>query len=119
MEFVELYADDGVSLLRKRVIDSPQREPLGNYSTPYPAKQVQFREFTGGQRFDWHCAPQAQFILYLEGRVKLTTSSGAQHTFAPGDILLANDLQGEGHISESLSPGRAAIVVLSDSPQSH
>ncbi|WP_444940377.1 AraC family ligand binding domain-containing protein [Microbulbifer sp. ZKSA004] len=116
MEFVELCSVNGVSRFQKRKIDSPQREPLGNYSIPYPAKQVQFREFSEGQRFDWHCAPQAQFILYLEGRVKLTTSSGEQYIFAPGDILLANDLHGEGHISESLSPGRAAIVVLNDSP---
>ncbi|WP_444943215.1 hypothetical protein ACJJIK_15050 [Microbulbifer sp. ZKSA006] len=118
MEFVELYSERGQSAFRCRNLISSQAQPLGYYSLPYPAKQLLFREFSRGQRFDWHCAPQAQFILYLEGEVAVTSGSGEQRIFTAGDILLARDLQGRGHISECLSAGRAAIVVLNDSTPS-
>ncbi|MCO1335844.1 hypothetical protein MO867_16030 [Microbulbifer sp. OS29] len=116
MKYIELYSVNGISTFRQGSIETALEQKLGNYSAPYPVKQLFFREFAKGQCFDWHCAPQAQFIIYLEGSLKITIRSGEQHTFGPGDILLAKDLQGEGHISETLSSGRAAIVVVNDSP---
>ncbi len=71
---------------------------------------MQFREFKGGLEFDYHVAPNAQYIIYLEGEVEVQTSSGEKRVFLPGDILLANDLSGRGHITRTLKPGKSIIV---------
>ncbi|GAB2904435.1 hypothetical protein ACCI51_12705 [Microbulbifer echini] len=116
MEYIELVTIDGLSTFRKRNINYETSQFLGKYSEAYPVKQLYFREFIAQQIFDWHCAPREQFIIYLAGEVKITTSSGEQRIFVAGDILLARDLRGEGHVSETLTPGRAVIAVLDYSP---
>ncbi|QFT57010.1 cupin domain-containing protein [Microbulbifer sp. THAF38] len=116
MEYIELLSVDGVSTFKKQKIASKIHEPLGDYSEPFQVRQLFFREFDEHRVFDWHCAPRAQFIFYLAGEVKITTSSGEQHTFRAGDILLAKDLCGKGHVSETLTPGRAVIAVLDHNP---
>ncbi|WP_444910865.1 cupin domain-containing protein [Microbulbifer sp. TRSA005] len=115
MKYIELLSVDGVSTFKERKIIQKNHQPLGDYSDPYQVRQIYFREFDEHQIFDWHCAPREQFIFYLEGEVKITTSSGEQHIFRAGDILLAKDLCGEGHVSETLIPGRAVIAVLDHS----
>lgn len=74
------------------------------------ASGIMFRETHLGNVFEIHNAPQPQYIIYLEGEVEVTTSSGETRVFNPGDVLLANDTTGEGHISKALSTGRSIIV---------
>jgi uncharacterized cupin superfamily protein len=63
-----------------------------------------------GAAFDWHTAPQPQYIIYLEGEVEVETSGGEKRTFKPGDILFATDLKGQGHITRTLSKGKSLVI---------
>lgn len=112
MNYTELVTINGLSSFITRHSQGAIKKELGTYSTPYPVSTLQFRDFDADSHFDWHPAPQAQFIFYLEGRVDITASDGTKKTFKAGDILFANDTQGKGHITHTLSKGRAVIVVV-------
>ena len=111
MKFVELYTGkDNKSHFMEVDAGVETEQPLGSYSKKYPVTGMMFRDFKKGSSFDWHKAPQPQYIIYLEGEVEVETSSGEKRTFRPGDVLFANDLSGEGHITRTLTNGRSIVV---------
>lgn len=92
-------ADDKKSYFIKETIDTPNTEPLGNYSIPFSSDSIQFREFEAGLVFPMHVAPRQQYILNLEGSVQINASGGESKIFFAGDILLVKDTTGDGHES--------------------
>lgn len=107
----EMYTgEDNKSHFKDIIIQTPVKHLLGNYSNKVPVAGLLFREFQPNLVFDWHCAPQKQYIVYLEGEVEVVTSAGETRIFKPGDILLANDLTGQGHVSKMLTYGRSIII---------
>ena len=44
-----------------------------------------------------HPAPRYQFVITLKGKLKFTVSNGDSFIIEPGTILVAKDLEGEGH----------------------
>ena len=85
-------------------------QPLGIYSKKTPTEGMMFRIFKAGAKYDWHNAPQPQFIVYLEGEFEIEASGGEKRIFKPGDVLFATDLTGKGHISKTLTDGRSIII---------
>ena len=111
MKFIKLYTgDDNKSHFTEVDAGIETQHPLGNYSKKYPALGLMFRDFEAGAIYDWHNAPQPQYIIYLEGEVEVEASDGEKRIFKPGDILLATDLSGKGHITRTLSHGKSIII---------
>lgn len=111
MKFIKLYTgDDNKSHFIEMDAGIETIEPLGNYSKKYPTTGLIFRDFEKGAIFDWHTAPQPQYIIYLEGLVEVEASDGEKRIFQPGDVLFATDLTGQGHITRTLSKGKSIIV---------
>ena len=48
---------------------------------------------------DWHNAPRRQYVITLSGQVEFTIGDGTVKRLGPGDVLLAEDLTGRGHIT--------------------
>ncbi|MCP0913688.1 MULTISPECIES: cupin domain-containing protein [Legionella] len=114
-KFVTLFSGpDNKSYFKDEDPGIGSEEPLGSYSKKFPAAGMKFRIFKAGNRFDWHNAPQPQFIIYLEGEVEVEASGGEKRVFRPGDVLFANDLKGAGHITTTLTDGRSIIVMTQD-----
>jgi quercetin dioxygenase-like cupin family protein len=114
-----LTGDDGMSHFKTIEMGVESTQLLGDYSGKYAATALMFREFKKGANFDWHTAPQPQYIIYLEGKVEVEASSGEKYIFKQGDVLFANDLTGKGHITRTLTDGRSVIVTTkneSDQP---
>ena len=44
-----------------------------------------------------HTAPREQFVVTLKGKLEFTTSEGNSFIIEPGIILIAKDIEGEGH----------------------
>lgn len=111
MKLIELFSStDNKSYFREHEIDLATSHPLGNYSKKYPVENLMFREFEAELVFEWHTAPQKQFILYLAGSVEIKASGGEKRVFSAGDALLVTDTVGAGHITKTLSAGRSVIV---------
>jgi hypothetical protein len=111
MKYTKLFTDnDNKSYFTEVDAGFETNHPLGNYSKKYPAKSIMFRDFEKGASFDWHTAPQPQYIIYLEGEVEVEASGGEKRVFKSGDVLLAMDLTGKGHITRTLTSGRSIII---------
>ena len=79
------------------------------------ATGILFRETGGEYSLDWHNAPRRQFIITLEGQVEIVIGDGIKRQLGPGDILLAEDTTGRGHISRAVNnQPRTSIIVTLD-----
>jgi uncharacterized cupin superfamily protein len=66
---------------------------------PRPATSAVFRCVSAGSVLERHPAPRRQFVVTLSGSWEIEASAGTVKTFKAGDVMLADDTKGEGHIS--------------------
>jgi hypothetical protein len=59
--------------------------------------------------WDHHVAPRRQFALHLVGVTEIEVGDGTCRRFGPGDLLLADDLTGQGHISREIEGPRLQV----------
>ena len=80
------------------------------------AESVIFRTNEPGYDYDWHTAPQRQFIILLDGAIEIETSDGERRAFRGGDVLLMEDTSGRGHRTRNIEPQRrrSVFIVLGD-----
>ena len=75
---------------------------IGFLSDKIPVKEIIFRKVKPGYDYDFHNAPQKQYIILLDGEIEIETSRGEKRTFKGGDILLMEDTQGKGHKTRNI-----------------
>jgi hypothetical protein len=85
-------------------------KPLGLYSEGVKVKELYFRKSLSAAPYDFHPAPQQQYIIYLSGAVEIETSKGIKKVFKAGNILLVTDTYGKGHKTTIIENGEAVIV---------
>lgn len=78
------------------------------------ATGVVFRETDGNYNFDFHNAPRRQYVVNLEGEVEIEVGDGSKRLLRSGDILLAEDTTGQGHISRAVNgkPRKSLFITL-------
>ncbi len=116
MEVIRLYGgDDGESHFERAEVPFEQLA-TSEATTPRGASSVQFRRSPLGHYIDWHHAPCRQYVLILQGQSKITVGDGTSHVFVPGEVLLAEDLTGRGHTTESVGdvPRVSVFIPLSE-----
>jgi hypothetical protein len=62
------------------------------------------RRFGTGRTNPWHHAPGRYAVLTLTGAVDITIGDGSVRRIGVGDILLAEDLTGQGHQTQEVGP---------------
>jgi hypothetical protein len=115
MKVTRIYADkDGESHFAELDIPVQDAGEIGALSGLFPVKEIIFRETNGDYNYTWHNAPCRQFVLMLQGSVEIEVSAGTRRTFHSGDILLAEDTTGRGHISRAVNgqPRKSVFVTL-------
>ena len=85
---------------------------IGRLSEPVPARHVVFRETDPGYDYDWHVAPDRQFIVLLDGAIEIEVSDGAKRVFRGGEILPMEDTSGKGHRTRHVEPRRRRSVFI-------
>ena len=92
--FVRIYTgDDGQTHFED--LDLPADRVLHSGMQVTPG--VNFRRAQPGYFSDWHNAPRRQYVITLSGEMEIGVGSGIKRRFGPGDVLLADDLTGQGH----------------------
>ena len=51
---------------------------------------------------DYHTAPRRQYVMNLAGIAEFETADGTVKRLHPGDVLIAEDVTGHGHIARSI-----------------
>ncbi len=116
MRITRLYTgDDGETHFEDVELKLEAGGGVGRMSELEGATGIVFRETDGGYDLDFHNAPRRQYVINLEGSVEIETGDGTKRVFGPGDILLAEDLTGRGHISRAVGgQARRSIFVTLD-----
>lgn len=104
MRIHNLYEDEnGVSHFRDIEVEWAESRNASKYSKRLPATGIIFRETGGDYDLDWHPAPRRQYIINLDGGVKITASDGESRVIGAGEVILVEDIKGKGHLSQSVS----------------
>lgn len=77
---------------------------IGFLSDAESVKSIVFREVKPSYDYDFHNAPDRQYIVLLEGGVEIETSLGEKRKFETGSILLVEDITGKGHKTKNIEP---------------
>ena len=87
---------------------------IGFISELTKATGVVFRETGGDYNYDFHTAPRRQYVVNLEGEVEIEVGDGTKRVLRTGDILLAEDTTGQGHISRAVAgkPRKSLFITL-------
>jgi quercetin dioxygenase-like cupin family protein len=85
---------------------------IGRLSEALPAKEVIFREVEPTYDYDFHTAPQRQYIILLDGAIEIETSLGEKRIFRAGEVLLVEDTTGKGHKTRNLEPVKRRSVFI-------
>lgn len=48
---------------------------------------------------DFHNAPRRQYVAILSGQMEIETGNGSKRILTVGDVLVAEDLTGKGHMT--------------------
>lgn len=107
--------DDQQSHFEDLPIELEDTGTIGHLSKTYPACGIIFRETEGDYDFDWHNAPQRQYIILLEGQIEVTIGDGSKRRFQAGDIVFVEDTEGQGHITRAVDGNvRKSIFITID-----
>jgi gentisate 1,2-dioxygenase len=112
MAVIRLYTGDDGETHAERL--DPASHP--SLTTLHGAKGVEFRSAAPGRISDWHTAPRRQYVFTLSGQGEIELIDGTKYQMNAGDVTLAEDLTGRGHITRVTSdvPRVTAAVHLSD-----
>lgn len=76
-------------------------KPAGDAETSsiQNASSIFFRRAPAGHVQEWHPAPRRQYVITLSGQAEIEIGDGTVRRFGPGDVVLAEDVTGRGHIT--------------------
>jgi quercetin dioxygenase-like cupin family protein len=88
----------------------------GESAPTQSATGITFRVAPPGYVLAWHCAPRRQYSISLSGTAEIEVGDGTVARIGPGDVVLAEDLTGQGHVTRVVGdqPRFYAIVPLTD-----
>jgi len=115
MQITRIYTDaSGESHFQEVDVALKDAGEIGRLSAKLPAKGIIFRENDADYDYDWHTAPEKQYIILLDGEIEIEVSDGEKRTFRGGEVLLVEDTTGRGHKTRVANnqPRRSVFVTL-------
>jgi hypothetical protein len=115
MNIVRLYTGpDNRSHFEDVQIALKDAGKTGFLSERIRASGLIFRETTGDYDYDFHTAPRRQYVVNLQGEVEIEVGDGTKRILRSGEILLAEDTTGQGHISRAVAgkPRKSLFITL-------
>ncbi len=115
MKVVRIYTgEDGESHFEDVEIPLRDLGAIGSISELEEATGIVFRETDGDYELGFHNAPRRQYVINLDAAIELETGDGTKRVLEAGDVLLAEDTTGRGHISRAVEqkPRRSIFVTL-------
>ncbi len=110
---VRIYSDEkGDSHFEEISVPLKENGMVGRLSDAVAAKEVIFREVEPTYDWDFHTAPQKQYIILLDGEIEIETSLHQKRKFSGGDVLLVEDTTGKGHKTKNLLPVKRKSIFI-------
>ena len=77
-----------------------------------PGEGIVFRHVAADYINSWHTAPRRQYVINLAGESEVEVGDGTKHRLGPGDLYLADDLTGQGHLSRAVGDQPRVFVTV-------
>ena len=117
MRITHLYTgDDQKSHFGEIDIPLDGNGPYGSQTFPLPVESVNLRESPADRSLDFHPAPRRQLVITLRGQVEIEIGDGTKRRLGPGEVFLADDTSGQGHITRNIGGTTRHSVVIPLSP---
>ncbi len=103
--------DDGLSHMEDfDLADHPNPESLLSVTS------LVFRSHEPGRFSDWHRESRRNYIITLSGQGEIGLGDGTAHKIGPGQVMLVEDLTGQGHTTRVTSsvPRVTVAIPLAD-----
>jgi quercetin dioxygenase-like cupin family protein len=112
MKVTRLYTDkDGKSHFEEKAFELSKTE-IGKLTDPLAVNTLFFGETGNVKEVSWHNPSRPCFVIMLEGAMEIEIGDGSKRIFKQGDILLAEDTSGQGHITRVASPGKGRYLMV-------
>lgn len=112
MKIVRLYTgSDGESHFEEIEVEF---KPVADTETSAnrEATGFVFRRAPAGHFHDFHPAPRRQYVITLSGQGEIETRDGTKRRFGAGDVMLADDTTGRGHITRVVGNQPRTYVMI-------
>ncbi|MBC8035370.1 MAG: hypothetical protein H7Y03_14570 [Chitinophagaceae bacterium] len=110
---VRIYSDNnGDSHFEDLTVPLQEAGTIGFLSEIIAAKGLIFREVEPDYDYDFHNAPQRQYLVLLDGAIEIETSLGVKRSFIAGQVLLLEDTHGKGHRTRNILPVRRKSLFI-------
>ena len=120
LPYVHVYADAaGASHFREEYFAfTPGRDKESSIHVLEAKGGATLLRLKAGTVEDWHNAPQAWFLIVVQGESEVTTSDGQVRHFGPGSVVLLDDTTGKGHRTRAVGKTDhiAAVIPIADAP---
>lgn len=112
MKYTRLYmGDDGQSHFEEcamTLLDAA----IGQVAQSEDVGSALFGFVDDTREVSWHNPPCRQYIIMLKGVMEIEIGNGEIKRFKEGEILLAEDVTGQGHITRAASEGPRHYLAL-------
>jgi len=82
-------------------------------SNAWPSPSIRFVTLPAGLDQGWHHAPASQIVVVLSGTIEVGTSDGEKRRCTAGQVFVADDLTGRGHLTKVIEgPAQVMFVEL-------
>jgi quercetin dioxygenase-like cupin family protein len=113
MAIIRVYAgSDGQSHFEEITPTFELRGDKSETAELIPGSGIVIRRFDADRSNPWHHAPGRYAVFTLSGAVDIEIGDGTVRRLGPGDILIAEDLTGQGHATREVGPeARVSVFV--------
>jgi hypothetical protein len=98
VQIVRVYSgDDGESHF-----EDLTPEQFGEIVNNVGSGEINLNRRPSPSESDYHKAPRRQYVVNLSGIAEFEVADGTVKRLYPGDVLIAEDLTGRGHIARNI-----------------
>ena len=81
-------------------------------SVPQGNASISFMRSIDSQSTDWHVAPRRKYAIFLSGgQMEVGFGDSTALRFGPGDVVLFEDVTGQGHTTRNVGGDRLTVIV--------
>ncbi len=108
-----IYSDEnGDSRFEDLSIPMKDGGTIGVLSEIIPVSGLKFREVEPSYNYDFHNAPDRQYLVLLDGEIEIETSLHEVRRFKAGEVLLLEDTTGKGHRTKNIIPAKRKSLFI-------
>ena len=118
IEYLRIFADEeGCSHFEIKTIELEAKDyappaPSLNTSSLEAADNSVFLELPAGWYGDWHPTPVRQWLILMTGVCEFEAGDGEKVTRKAGDVVMLDDLTGNGHQTKVLGDESVRIAAI-------